>query len=187
MPNSTAFYACGVRLVLLVLPAAGMPILAAAATESQGVPTPQTIRIVTRILAFQDKPPASGSPIAVTFNPADAASVNEAKIIAGLFNTAHAVGDGDHHAVLVSDDELGTTTRIAGVVAATGVRTAPLRTALERLHVPCLTLDRAQVEHGSCMVALRTVPTVRILVNEANAAAAGVRFATAFRMMVQEL
>ena len=58
---------------------------------------------------------------------------------------------------------------------------------LKKRQVPCLTRHSEQVEHGSCIVAICSEPSVSIVVNMQNAVLAGVRFATAFRMMVQEV
>jgi hypothetical protein len=89
--------------------------------------------------------------------------------------------------LLVQQAELASATGYGAVFAASGVSQVLLQAALELHKVPCLTRDLEQVEHGSCIVAIRSSPNVSIMLNAANAERDGVHFATAFRMMVREL
>lgn len=53
--------------------------------------------------------------------------------------------------------------------------------------IPCITTDIAQVERGACTIGVRSKPKIEVFVNRANAKASGTSFATAFRVMINEL
>lgn len=166
--------------------------LAAWASAAFGEPPPppagmQDMVIIGRVLGFQQRSVSGDQLLAIVYDPADAASTREAKDIAVLIGSGLAVSEIVLHSVLVAQPDLARTDHVDAILATASVDDQLLRRAISRLHVPCLTLHFSQVEHGSCMVALRSSPTVNIVLNQANADAAGVHFATAFRMMVQEL
>lgn len=148
---------------------------------------PQDLQILARVLAFQTTPSTRSVKLAVVFNPANPGSVTEARDILATIADGVVAGNIVFQARSISQTDLATLDHVDAVLSTQGVDAEALRQALLRLHVPCLTLDLTQVTRGGCMVAIRSAPSVSIVFNQANADAARVHFATAFRMMVQEL
>lgn len=161
--------------------------LSASGPIEDRAPTLQDLQIAGRVLHFLDVPVSGDLFLAVAFNPADAASRVEAVALVGLAGKGLSVGNLTLRPYLVAQDKLATVAGYGAIFATTGVDQKILGASLAQRHVPCLTRHPEQVEHGACIVAIGTEPTVSIVLNTANAAADEVHFATAFRMMVLEI
>ncbi len=173
---------CALAMMLaLALPQAGT------AAEDADPPTAQEMRMAGQVLGFLDAPPSGVVTLAVVFDPANPRSRGEAAAIGSLLGDRMAVGALTLRPRLVDQARLADTTGYGAIFVTDGIDPQMLKTALALRHVPCLTRHLDQIEQGSCMVALRASPSVDIVVNELNASSAGVRFATAFRMMVREI
>ncbi len=157
------------------------------AAEDAEPPTAQEMRMAGQVLGFLDTPPSGVVTLAVVFDPANPHSRAEAAAIGSLLGDQMVVGALTLRPQLVEQAHLAATTGYGAIFVTDGIDPQVLKAALALRHVPCLTRHLDQIEQGSCMVALRASPSVDIVVNELNAASVGVRFATAFRMMVREL
>jgi hypothetical protein len=73
------------------------------------------------------------------------------------------------------------------VIAAAGANGARLNAAARAARALCVTMDVEAVRSGLCAMAITSAPRVQITLNHAVAAAAGIEFVAAFRMMIQEL
>ena len=73
------------------------------------------------------------------------------------------------------------------VIAAAGAAGPRLAQAAHMARALCVTRDIEAVRAGTCTMAITTEPRVEITVNHAAAAAAGIDFAAAFRMMIKEI
>jgi hypothetical protein len=164
---------------ILALPGAG--------PAEMSPPSLQEVEVAGRILHFQADQPSGPLRLAVVYNPADRASVGEATALMALLGGGIAVGDLILEPVLVSQSRLAQGGGYGAVFETIGVDDGLLGAALKQMHIPCVSRHLEQVDHGACTVAIRSGPSVSIILSAANATAAGVRFATAFRMMVQEL
>ena len=107
--------------------------------------------------------------------------------MARAVGTGQAVGSLTLNAILIEQNKADTLADIDAVFAATGTNTSQVEKVVRQHGVPCLTRDIEQVAHGPCTVAIQTSPSIAIFFSSDNAAAAGVRFATAVVMMVHEL
>ena len=154
---------------------------------STSLPTLQDLVVAGHVLHFQQPPVSGGIILAIVYNSAMAGSHDEAATLAALLGRGLDVGDLTLHPRLVEQSHLGDSTDYGAVFTALGVDQTLLGGILRQHQLPCLTLHLEQVEYGSCIVAIRSRPSVSIAVNEANAIRAGVQFATAFRMMVREI
>ena len=150
-------------------------------------PTLQEMVVGGHVLNFQEHPIAGDVVIALVYATSDSKSHDEAAALAALLGDGLAVGGLVMRPRLVEQAKLMETSGYAAVFATTGVDETVLAAVLKQRHIPCLTRHLEQVEHGACTVAIRSDPDVSIVVNQANAANAGVHFATAFRMMVREI
>jgi hypothetical protein len=150
-------------------------------------PNPQDIQIAGRVLNFQETPRSGAITIAIVYNPADPRSRDEAAALAALLGNGLFVGALFLHPLLVEQTRLAEAPAYGAIFATIGVDESLLGAALKQRQVLCLTRHLEQVEHAACTVAIGSQPSVSIVVSQANAAIAGVRFATAFRMMVREI
>ena len=151
------------------------------------LPTPQDMQIAGHVLHFQQTPVLGAIVVAIVFNPADTRSHDEAAATAALLGNGLVVGDLILRPRLVEQAHLAEAGEYGAVFTTVAVDQALLGADLKKRQVPCLTRHSEQVEHGSCIVAICSQPSVSIVVNMQNAGLAGVHFATAFRMMVQEI
>lgn len=149
--------------------------------------TLQDMRVAGRVLTFQESRPSGALTVAILYAANNPASRIEADTIASLLGAGLSVGGVVLHSLVVQQDHLAATGQVDAVFATTGVDDASLRRMLVERRVLCLTRHQTQVSRGSCVVAIRSAPNVSITLNSANAESFGVRFATAFRMMVNEL
>lgn len=161
--------------------------LSASGPSEERPPTLQDLQIAARVLHFLDVPVSGDLFLAIAFNPSDAASRAEAVALVSLAGNGLSVGNLTLRPYLVAQDKLAVVAGYGAVFATTGVDQRLLGASLKQRHVPCLTRHPEQVQHGACIVAIGTEPTVSIVLNAANAAADDVHFATAFRMMVVEI
>ena len=157
------------------------------AAEQTLLPTPQDLQIAARILGFQQTPATGVFDLAVVYDGFDPRSLEEARDVAGLVGSGLAVGDVVLRAVLVEQARLATAIGYGAIFAAAGTDAGLLNSALRLHKVPCFSIHLDEVAHGACAIAICAEPTVSIIVSRANAAAADIHFATAFRMMVREI
>lgn len=150
-------------------------------------PTLQDLQIASHVLHFLDTPIAGELCLAIVFNPLDAASRAEATALVSLAAKGLSAGDLILRPCLVEQGKLASVTGYGAVFSTTGVDQHLLGASLWLRHVPCLTRHLEQVQSGACTVAIGTEPAVSIVLSATNAASDGVRFATAFRMMVPEI
>ncbi len=181
VPNNPVSRCALAMMLVLALPRSG------AAAEDAEPPTAQEMRMAGRVLGFLDTPPSGVVTLAVVFDPANPHSREEAVAIGSLLGDRMAVGALTLRPQLVEQARLADTIGYGAIFVTDGIDPQILKAALALRHVPCLTRHLDQIEQGSCMVALRGSPSVDIVVNELNASSVGVRFATAFRMMVREI
>lgn len=161
--------------------------MASAAETELPSPTLQDLQIAGRVLTFQDQPTPSTITIALAYNPADPVSRAEAMTLSTLLGTGLTTGALVLRPLLIEQYRLDEAGRYDAIFATTGIDEQNLRSVIDRRRVPCLTRHLEQVSRGACIVGISSSPRVSIVISGATAASAGIRFATAFRMMVREL
>ena len=166
--------------MLAAVAALSAPLPAAAASLS--VPELQTIG---RALAFM-QPPPSGGRVAVVFNPGDPSSQRDAEAIAGELSGGLDVRGAHLPAQLVPAGALASG-GFAVAISAAGANGPALGAAVRAAHILCITAELPAVEAGFCTMAVSTDLRVQIVLNHAVAAASGVSFVPAFRMMIREI
>ncbi len=162
-------------------------LLSGLAPLTEATPTLQDMQIAARVLHFQYRPVNGRIVVAIVYNAAETGSHDEAVELVALLGDGLGVGDLTLQPRMVEQAHLSDVTGYDAVFAALAVNQDLLTAALKQRQIPCLTRHTEQVEHGSCIVAIRSQPRVSIIVNMRNAVLAGVRFATAFCMMVEEV
>lgn len=181
---------CAIVKRILAAAACGLSICAPSQpVKASGLPTPsrQDLQILGRVLSFREDQSSGSVLVAIVYNSADAQSIAEAQAFAELMGSGVAVGNLVLQPVLLEQGRLGGASGYAAIFTAASVSTAIVQSVVRQRQVPCITRQIEQVTRGGCIVSIRSSPSVAIAYSSANAAAAGVRFATAFIMMVREV
>lgn len=163
--------------------------LALAAGPLRAEATPRDVQLLARALGFVDPLPARGAVLAIVYAAGDPAARAAAERLAAgepvrlgvvpLRLAAVSVGEAvdlarsrQVAALLLTESALPEAERIARGVAGTGVLTAAT--------------EPGPVERDRIVLAVRAAPRVEILASRSAARDAGIGFAAAFRMMIQE-
>jgi len=159
----------------------GLPHDACAASLSA-----KDLQVLGRALAFMQPAPTGPLTLAIAYVPNDDASRKDAEAIAALVGDGLRAGSALFRPRLVDTAALGAG-GYAVVLAAAGADGERVMAASRAAHVLCVTADFAAVQAGRCVMAIRAEPRVDVLVNHTAAAAAGVEFVAAFRLMIREI
>jgi hypothetical protein len=143
------------------------------------------VQVLGRALAFLQPPPGGGS-IAVVFAHDDAASRRDAEDIVALLGDGLRSGGSVLRPVLRDSQSLAAG-GFSVLVAAQGASGEAVLAASRANHALCVTGDLTAVQAGVCTMAIRSEPRVEVVINHTAAAAAGLEFVAAFRLMVREI
>lgn len=147
-----------------------------------------TLLVAARALSFLQHPLQGEVIVGIVYQPLNAQSLLEAKHLDALMADGFRAGQLVLRSRLIPLDELqGSNVGLYFLTSQLG----PAATALAQLDrsrkIPCVTTDIDQVKDGNCAMGVRALPRVEILVNRAAAAASGMTFSEAFRVMITEL
>ena len=146
------------------------------------------LQIAARVLSFMESPLSGRVRLGVVYASEIPRSRNQAEGLMDEFGRGLTVGALELLPVLVPLDAAATADVDLFLLTEHLPASADTLAAVsERRRIPCLTTDVEQVVRGACTVAVRSRPRVEIIVNRGAALDAGVRFATAFRVMVTEI
>lgn len=151
------------------------------------MPSLQDVQIAGRVLHFQEGRVSGKINLAIVYNMNDASSQTEAATLAGLLGRGLLVGDLVLRPHLVDQASLADGRSFDAVFVAAAVDGSLVLASIHKHRIPCLTRHLVYIEASVCTVAIISAPIVTIVVSAKNAATVGIRFATAFRMMVREL
>lgn len=146
----------------------------------------EELSILTRSLTLLQPSLHGEGTVAIVYAADNPASYADARAIAAAIGDALRPGDAVLRPKLVDVATIDTAAFDLLIVAQGANGEAVLRTAQQH-HALCVTGDVSAVRNGICILAIHADPRVEILLNYQAARSAGVTFATAFRMMVQEL
>ncbi len=147
---------------------------------------PKDLRVLSRAIAFMQPPPAPDAIIAIVWQAGNADSKRDADAIAALIGEGLPVGHTLMRPKIIDSNSLdGAVFQV--VIAAEGANGPRLSAAARAAKALCVTSDIEAVRTGLCTMAIVTEPRVQIIVNHAATVAAGIEFATAFRLMIQEM
>lgn len=167
-----------------------LPLLAAIAMSAHPAaaePTPRDLQLLARALGFLERPPRGTAEVGIVYPQRSAEGMAEATRIAASFGDGlragnllvrprlvplESVGEARLAALLLTDAAAAQAALVARVVAGRSILT--------------VAVNRALIDAGSVVMVVRSEPRVEVLVNRAAAQTAGVSFAAAFRMMIQE-
>ncbi len=149
--------------------------------------TPKDLQLAGWALQFTDMPLSGTVNLAIVYAQDVPGSEDEARAAASWLSRGLQVGKLLLMPVPVEQSSLVDLQDYVAIITAEGVYLPVIRDAMRQHHVPCLTTHLSQVQDGGCLVGLRSLPAASIQLNSSASASAGIRFATAFRMMVQEV
>jgi len=144
-----------------------------------------TLLIAARALSFLQHPLQGEVVVGIVYQPQSAL---EARQLDAMMEDGFRAGTLVLRSRLVRLDELASSNvGLYFLTSDLGAAAAALAQLNRSRHVPCVTTDIAQVRDGNCAMGVRAQPRVEILVNRAAAAASGMTFSEAFRVMITEL
>ncbi|MBP0447332.1 hypothetical protein J8J14_21420 [Roseomonas sp. SSH11] len=156
-------------------------------SSGRAEPGLRDLQVAVRALAFLEEPPVGPAEIGIVYGENSVEGLAQALRVAASFGDGLRAGNltlrpslmavrevrqGGVVALLLTDSALPHTGRIAQAVARTGIVT--------------ITAGAEAAEPGTTVLRVRASPRVEIVVDRIAAEAAGVSFAAAFRMMIQE-
>jgi hypothetical protein len=147
-----------------------------------------TLLVAARALSFLQHPLQGRIVVGIVYDPGSALSGFEAGQLEAIMGDGFRAGQMVLVPRLIKLDELSdSNVGLYFLTANLGHAAAPLAQLGRNRKIPCVTTDIAQVIDGTCAMGVRAQPRVEILVNRAAAAASGMAFSEAFRVMITEL
>jgi hypothetical protein len=147
-----------------------------------------TLLVAVRALSFLQHPLQGEVVVGIVYQPVNAQSLLEAKHLDALMEDGFRAGQLVLRSRLITLDELASSNvGLYFLTSKLGDEAAPLAQLERSRKIPCVTTDIDQVRDGNCAMGVRALPRVEILVNRAAAAASGMTFSEAFRVMITEL
>jgi hypothetical protein len=146
------------------------------------------LQLAARTLTFMEQPLSGRVRLGIVYSSASPRSLNQAQALAAQLESGLIVGNIELRPVLVPIERADTAdVDLFLMTEFLPPESSHLATISARRQITCVTTDIRQVESGACAIAIRSQPKIEIIVNREAAANSGVRFATAFRVMVTEL
>jgi hypothetical protein len=155
-----------------------------AAPASAGSLSGEDVQIVARALGFLDPSP-DGGVIAVVYAGTEAKA--DADAIVAAFGSGQRSGAGVATARAVDSAALGDANGYIAIIVAAATPPERAMAAARLRHIPCITGNTDLIAAGHCVMSVKSEPNVTITVNLAAAQAAGLTFASAFRMLIHEI
>jgi hypothetical protein len=146
-----------------------------------------TLLVAVRALSFLQHPLQGEVVVGIVYQPVNAQSLLEARHLDALMEDGFRAG----RWCCDRNSSRSMNWRFQRRAVLPDLQARPAAAPLAQLNrsrkIPCVTTDIAQVRDGNCAMGVRALPRVEILVNRAAAAATGMTFSEAFRVMITEL
>lgn len=149
--------------------------------------TPNSVQVGGRVASFQLPAPKGPVIAAIIFERGDPASEQEARTIERTLGDGLSIGAMQLRPRRVATDELE---RLAGARVAfvtKGINYRSVARAIDGQPILTIGSDTSCVYAGHCAVAITSGPKVQIFVSREACRAAGIRFSSAFLMLVKEV
>lgn len=168
--------------------AAGLSLLTCVVFPCSGEATTlNEVKVAIRVVDFMANPPRGRTPLAIFFDGQNQRSVEDARAIMTWLST-EAASTIDFVPTLVDlrQWDQGRVFPVAIVAGAANGYFAYIFDYARHNHTLTLTADLACVRNAMCAVGISGVPRVEVVISRQAAAACGIVFSEAFRMMVTE-
>lgn len=173
------------RVAALLLAAAGAVAATAPATADV---TLTDIQVAARALSFMESPPSGNVRVGIVYDPSETRTSRQARQLRAMLDGGLRVGNLELEPTMVSVDQAAEAdVDVFFLTEHLGEAAGRVAEASNNRGIPCATTDIEQVRNGLCALGIRSAPKVEILVNRSAADKSGTTFATAFRLMINEL
>lgn len=169
------------RLVLMAALAYALPASAAV--------SPQDAQVALRSMMYLTEKPEGAVSIAVIYAKSLPKTEQDAKALADALAGLSLPGMSKPEPRLVAVEDLGALrdARMAFLTEGLSGHYDKVFEATKGKKILTVSIEKACVQSGRCVMAVQSQPKVEILVSRAAAAAAGVSFVPTFRMLISEL
>jgi hypothetical protein len=147
------------------------------------------VQVAARSIAFLENAPKGDTLTAIIFSAGNAAAQTEAEQIKTLLEKNSKAGKATLKPILVSSDALSelTNVKVAFLTSDLAASGEAVFEAASSKGIPTISIGKACVDAGNCVVGVISSPKVQIFVNAAAAVRASASFSSAFRMMIKEI
>lgn len=157
-------------------------------TPARGEISATDLQLAARTLSFMENPLSGRVRVGIVYSPTSSRSEAQAQDLAVRLASGLRVGEMELLPVLVPIESADSAdVDFFLMTEFLPPTTSNLSSVSASRQIACVTTDVRQVEAGQCTVAIRSQPRIEIIVNREVADNSGVRFATAFRVMVTEI
>ncbi|MDQ0464832.1 hypothetical protein QO010_002616 [Caulobacter ginsengisoli] len=147
----------------------------------------KNLAVAGRALTFLENGPSGSAVLGVVFDPSKPGSVAEKNAIMAALGGGYAAGSLKLTGKPIEVSAVGGASGVAALYVTSGVNYAAVGGAAKARKLITIGSDPACAASGACVMSVATDPKVDIVVNRATAAAVGVAFKAAFRMMIREI
>jgi hypothetical protein len=145
------------------------------------------LQVAGRALTFLENGPTGRVVLGVVFDPAKPASVAEKNAVMAAIGGGYAAGAVTLVGKPVEADDVAGAAGVNAFFVTGGVNYGAVGGAAKARKIVTIGSAPACVASGACVMGVTTDPKVEIVVNRSAAAAVGVAFKAAFRMMIKEI
>lgn len=156
--------------------------MAASTAEAAGE---RDLQLIGRALSFVEGGATGNVTIAIVYADDVAGSQAEAESVSSIIGSGLSAGQVTLQPQLVSISDIGSIGSDAALFVPAGMNAH--FGSISSASAITVSTDRACAEAGACVVAVQSQPSVEIYVSRSAADARSVSFASAFRMMINEL
>jgi len=167
------------------------PILAfSAVLPTQPAPSAVlNVPVAARVITFVHPAPVGVVPVAIVYEPGNAASEADAADMERALSNGITIGRATLRTRRVAVSNLGQLSGVKAAFVTTGLRAYQdeVAAAAGAQSVLTITADSACVISGKCVVGITSPNRTQIIVSKAAARRSGIRFGSAFLMLVKEV
>lgn len=145
------------------------------------------LQVAGRALTFLENGPTGRGVLGVVFDPSKPASVAEKNAVMAAIGGGYAAGALTLVGKPVEASDIAGVTGVSAFFVTGGVNYAAVGAVARARKIVTIGSAPACVNIGACVMGVTTEPKVEIVVNRSAAAAVGVAFKAAFRMMIKEI
>jgi hypothetical protein len=175
--------------MLRILALAALLLVSALSPRMCTATTLKEIKVGIRVLDFVNGPPPAEHVLGIIYNPQNRQSVEDAQSIQGWISSGLTPSKVQWTPVLMDVRRLAEAQPVPAAILASGT-SGDFEDLVfhyaRRQRVLTITSDMDCVVAGKCVVGVAAEPRVEVVVSRSAAAACGVVFSDAFRMMVLE-
>jgi hypothetical protein len=166
---------------------AALAVSAISAAGSAHADSAKDLQVAGRALTFLENGPTGRAVLGVVFDPAKPASVAEKNAVMAAIGGGYSAGALTLTGKPIESGDVAGAAGVNALFVTSGVNYASVGAVAKARKLVTIGSGPACVSSGACVMGVTTDPKVEIIVNRSAAAAVGVAFKAAFRMMIKEI